>query len=331
MTTLDEKQILEAGLMPQEVKSDEEIQIQVEKAEFLKLPDKEELEKRIAVIESALNFVEKVKQLTLQKLSEGDFVNYGGRPYLTADGAEKFRAPFGIGVRDLEGYVIREDGSQVNINDPTAFLGGIKAVRFEGVFYSRALGTEIEIQGGATVTEEFKSKEDLIFWVKKAQKNFYGYGTKYLLGLNSLSWDELEKVGIKKERVKQVEFVKKETITYQQANELWNQLVDKFEGDEYKAKEYLKNTFNVSTTQKLTPKQAEYLKSAISTTPKAPKEDDPWFNQFKLHAEKLPPDELKKILLAFGLNSLEEAKKLTTRERNSLLQTIVKYKPEGNK
>jgi hypothetical protein len=333
---IDEKQIMEAGLMPQEVQQ-EDVQIEIQKAQYLTLPDEQELEKRLKLIENALNFVERVKKLTLSKLTASDFVNYGGRPYLTADGAMKFVAPFGIGVKNLEGYVVREDGSQINIDDPNAFVGGIKSVKIAGIFYSKALGTEIEIYGGTTANEEFKNKDDFIFWLKKGQKNFYGYGIKYLLGLNSLTWEDLETVGIKKEQVKSVEFAKKETIDFETANKLWNEIIDKFNGDENKAKEWLKNTFGVKSTQGLTPKQADYLRTLLSKpiitqqSPQTTENDsklESWINQFKLHAEKVPPEELQKILYSFGVKeiSLAEIKKLSPKERNSLLQTVVNAK-----
>jgi len=255
-----------AGLFDEEIKDlqkPEELEIEIASEQFLAIPSSEELEKRLKDVERRLEFVRKVREFVMKDLTPVDFVSYAGRPYLRADGAEKFRAVFGISITEQKAYVIRKDGTQIDINDPSAFVGEIKAIRFEGKFKSRALGTEIEVQGGAKVEETFKDKDDLIFWVKKAQKNFYGYGIKLLLGLNSLDWETLKKFGINENNVEKIEFVTTPKINQNEAKELWDKLLDAFGGDENKAKEYLKKYFGRDKVSQLTEKQAAVLKGKI--------------------------------------------------------------------
>lgn len=321
--TVDEKKELEKlGIADdvenlQIVKEDE---LEIEKAEYVKLPELKDFEKIKEETRKRFEYRRFITSLVLEELTPNHFVSYAGNPYLIADGAEKFRAPLGIGMRDVKGWIIKEDGTQVNIDDKNAFVGNIKAVRFEGIVFSKVLGSEVYLNGGSEVKDEFRSREEIIFWIKKAQRNFFAYGIKLLLGLNNLSWDELKKYGITQENVKSVEFTKSERITYQQAQELWNLLLEKFEGDENGAKDYLKKTTGKNSPQALTPAQYNYIKAQVV------KRKDDWLENAKEHAKKLAPEELSKILRGYGVNTLEEASKLETKQKNAILQAIVKTK-----
>ena len=208
-----------------------EAQMELEKVETRALSAKTE-EEKIAEIKLAFKILDLINEEIMRRLSQSDVLDMDGKPYLTAAGARKFASPFKVYQKDLSAWVITEDGNQIDVNSPNAFKSPIKAVRVQGTVGSHRLGIEEVYQGGTMINEAFQSRENVIFYVKKAQENFTGRAIKKLLHLDGLTWDMLEKVGIKKQASAQVQHrTSQPSQNKEKAEELWQRLLNLAHGN----------------------------------------------------------------------------------------------------
>jgi len=152
--------------------------------------------------EKRLEAVQKIKLLAMKITNENDWIDEGGRPYLQVSGAEKIARLFGISWRVTEPEIeYGEDGHYI-VRFKGEFLMGNVSIEAIGMRSSR--DPFFSKKYGKPVPPEQIDKADVI---KSAYTNCIGNGITRLLGIRNISWQELEKVGIKPS--KKVEFKQK--------------------------------------------------------------------------------------------------------------------------
>jgi hypothetical protein len=189
---MDEK-ITEVTTEPQEV--------EVMSSQLISFPEGD-IDTKLANVDKAFELIEKLRTYALKHLSANTIVNQEGNPYIQENGVIVFDAPFGIFERDVTGIVVKENGAQVPLQHADAFKGTIKAIMYSGIVGSKTLGIEFSFEGGVFIDEaenKFHTKEDFLWFSKKAKANWRGRARRKLLGLDNVTWEELEKHGIKKD------------------------------------------------------------------------------------------------------------------------------------
>lgn len=172
------------------------------------LPPAEQMDEKLKMVDKTFQYLKKLKEFALKNISANNVIDEGGKPYIMENAVTAFRGPFGIFEEGVVGFVIKENGSQSSIEDPDAFKGELQAIRYNGTIGSRTLGIKASFEGGVYLDEKnkkFHDKDDFIFYVKKAKANFMGRGIRKLLGIDNVTWEDLEAHGIKKDGVSTVE------------------------------------------------------------------------------------------------------------------------------
>ena len=167
----------------------------------------EEAEKRIEAIK-------KIKVTALRVTNEKDWVDENGKPYLQASGCEKIARIFGISwnTPDDPEYEELEGGHYMYTYRGTFSLGGasIEAIgtrSSKDTFFT----TRYEYQNGKKNKIILPATEVDKGTVKKAAfSNLLANGITRLLGIRNLTYEDLEQVGIKKEKITGIHYRKDE-------------------------------------------------------------------------------------------------------------------------
>lgn len=156
----------------------------------------------------------KIKQLSLRATTHHDWVNLGGKPYLQDTGAEKIAGLFSPTIS--KPIIAREnflDGHYMYTCDGDAFWGG-KSIPVMG---SRSSKDKFFIQYDYVEENGKRKRVDLSTEVlleridpgdvrKSALTNYRNNAIKDILGLEGITWSDLETAGIKKDDVVGVEY-----------------------------------------------------------------------------------------------------------------------------
>ena len=172
------------------------------------------------IIEIRNKAFEKVLSVAISATGAADWVDMQGKPYLQGSGAEKVARRFGIRWFDAE--IQRED-----LEDESGKYY-IYTVMGKSSFGDREI---IEAIGTCSSRDKFFGREggklkkiqdvDLPNIKKKAYTNFIVNAVTRLLGLRNLTWEELEKFGIRKSGKTAVRFATKtETPTSTKTSEI---------------------------------------------------------------------------------------------------------------
>jgi len=167
----------------------------------------EEAEKRIEAIK-------KIKVTALRVTNEKDWVDENGKPYLQSSGCEKIARIFGISwnVPDDPEYEELEGGHYMYTYRGIFSLGGasIEAIgtrSSKDTFFT----TRYEYQNGKKNKIILPATEVDKGTVKKAAfSNLLANGITRLLGIRNLTYEDLEQVGIKKEKITGIHYRKDE-------------------------------------------------------------------------------------------------------------------------
>ncbi len=164
----------------------------------------EDIDKKLANVDKVFELLGKLRKFALKHLSPKSVTNEGGNPYITESGVNVFDSPFGIYEKDVSGIVVKDNGTQIPIEDQNAFTGTIECIIYKGTVGSKTLGIEASFEGGTYFGEteagakdrKFHDKEDYLWFSKKAKANWRGRARRKLLGLDNITWDELKDYGI---------------------------------------------------------------------------------------------------------------------------------------
>lgn len=146
----------------------------------------------------------RIRKAVIRLTSIDDWVDFGGKPYLDASGAEKIGRAFGISWDVPEPH--REDHGDGHYTYKTT---GTFSFRGNQITFTGARASDDNFFGtakGQPVPPEQIDHNDVM---KACQTNCIGNGVTRLLGVRNLSWEELEGAGIKRSAMAGVAFVQK--------------------------------------------------------------------------------------------------------------------------
>ena len=162
------------------------------------------LEMAITEAETRVEIINKVTAISLKRLAPQDIVDFGGKPYICASGAERIRPLFGITVTnlDLKRYTERDTNGEY-------FWIAVSAL-------AHFRGDEIAIIGTCSSRDKFfamrkgelvpSSEVDPTNIAKAALSNLYVNAVTRILGLRNLTWEQLEALGFDRSKSAKVVF-----------------------------------------------------------------------------------------------------------------------------
>lgn len=164
-----------------------------------------------AVAEAEVRFelLQKISVIALKRTFPQDWIDLGGRPYLTAPGAERIRPLFRIAITDMESkrfeshdggkprYMYVVSGTAHFRDDDFAVLGTCSST--DQFFSSRR-----DAQGQSyTLPADQVNEENII---KSAYSDLVRGAVVRVLGLRNLTWDQLEALGFDRSKAPRVQF-----------------------------------------------------------------------------------------------------------------------------
>jgi len=213
--------------------------------EIITLEDAEDL---ISIAQRRVLIIPKLVEMSLMQTTERDWVNQNGNPYLVHSGAEKVARLFGIKLRDIktEKFMAEDTKGKYYIYKTTgtaALPGKHDSIEAVGTCSQRD-------KFWAYSKKEWKDSIDIdeTNILKASYTNFVVNSITHLLGLRNITWDMLEKAGIKTSKVQKVEYSKgsqkaEATLTkkdIEARDKLWNICINMSAGNEEEAKFLLK-------------------------------------------------------------------------------------------
>lgn len=166
----------------------------------------EGIELVIANAEKQVQVLEKIFAIAIQRTNQHDWTDMAGKPYLTSSGAEKLMPLFGISLFDTSSdkkYSKDEKGDYY-------------IYAYKGTFSWK--GGSIEALGACSSRDKFfawdshaqafkaLAEVDETNIMKAAYSNMMVNGITRLLGIRNLTWEQLEKYGIAKDKVAKVDY-----------------------------------------------------------------------------------------------------------------------------
>ena len=148
----------------------------------------------------------KVLAIAVKRTNHFDWVDQGGKPYLTASGAEKLMPLFGISVSNT---FYKKEFSKDDKGDFYFYV-------YRGTF--SWAGSSIEAVGTCSSRDKFfawdsknqcykpLSEVDEANIMKAAYSNMIVNGVTRVLGIRNLTWEQVESFGINRSKVAKVEY-----------------------------------------------------------------------------------------------------------------------------
>lgn len=150
--------------------------------------------------EAVASLHRELRLAALKVTTAKDWVDLDGQPYLSASGCHRLAALFKVRQRNVRTERLTEpDGS---------FTIVVIAEACSEVLDS---GGWVEVVGTASSSDRFLTKGGKVRpafgdVLKKAHTNWFGRAIRQLVGLNGLTWQELEALGISREHAPKVQF-----------------------------------------------------------------------------------------------------------------------------
>ncbi|GEM_PF-906002 len=191
--------------------------------------------------ERRIEAVKKIKTIVLGLTSQNDWVDQGGKPYLTASGCHKIARVFGIGWSFLgePKKIVEEDGHFRYEVKLSVFMKG-QSIEVIGSRSSKDTFFTTRYRNNEKITLP-PSEVDAGDILKASITNAQAIGISALLGIRGMTWEELSTVGIDKAKVAKVEYSVKE-MSEEAKNlkeEIRRMVLDMAGGDKKMAQEML--------------------------------------------------------------------------------------------
>ena len=200
--------------------------------------DERSIDQIVSDLEKGVQAYNKIKLVALKLTGPEDWVQIGKQPYLLESGAQKIAKAFGVAIFDVKVETQWQEDAK----------GRYQIVVARGKAFSKKLASYIEDVGICSQRDRFfamddgelKPVEEVDFAnvIKKAVANLYGRLIKRVVGLMGVSWDDLEKAGIKP--AAKVEFKEKKPLS-PEAQKIGAMILEMAGGDKEAAKEMLKS------------------------------------------------------------------------------------------
>ena len=163
----------------------------------LAVADTRSIDQIVGDVEKGIQSYNRLKEVALKLTGPEDWVQIGKQPYLLESGAQKIAKAFGVAIFDVRVETQWQE-------DPK---GRYQVVIAKGKAFSRKLGSYVEDVGVCSQRDKFFAIEneklkpieevDFANVIKKAVTNLYGRLIKRVVGLMGVSWEDLDKAGIK--------------------------------------------------------------------------------------------------------------------------------------
>ena len=238
--------------------------------------DERSIDQIVSDLEKGVQAYNKIKLVALKLTGPEDWVQIGKQPYLLESGAQKIAKAFGVAIFDVKVETQWQEDAK----------GRYQIVVARGKAFSKKLASYIEDVGICSQRDRFfamddgelKPVEEVDFAnvIKKAVANLYGRLIKRVVGLMGVSWDDLEKAGIKP--AAKVEFKEKKPLS-PEAQKIGAMILEMAGGNKEAAKLMLKSLsefekngqkYSVSSVAELSEAWAKKL------LPKVEKEYNEW-------------------------------------------------------
>lgn len=194
--------------VPREVVAamDDEVMV-IDKRELPSVPSVTEI---IEEAERRVKIYKKIRLVSLKATTESDWVNHHGQPYLMDDGTKAVAKVWGI---DIFGIEVKKEWAEDESGRYYIYVAKGKA-------YSKSLKAYVEDVGICSQRDDFFGKADgkvkpltMIdegSVIKAAVTNLRQRLIKAIVGLKSVTWDELKAAGLNVEKIKAEEIKGKE-------------------------------------------------------------------------------------------------------------------------
>jgi hypothetical protein len=207
-------------------------------------------------LDKSVDRYKRAVQIAIKLTNGNDWVSQDGHPYLQATGAEKIKNPFGVNIVDItsrriankdqrgDSYIWEYKGKAFSSKLGGSFIECIGVCSSRDKFFARVAG-------------ELKSIEDVdeVRIMQKAYNNLIVNAVKRVLGLRSLTWEDLKGAGIGEGSVGKVTYAKTGAgggkISKPQANRLWAILQNGATNDEIRTfregelKKYISSNYKI--------------------------------------------------------------------------------------
>jgi len=205
--------------------------------------DSRKIQEEIEQLEKNIKLFNQIKILSLKLTKEEDWIDQGGNPYLMDRGAENIAIAWGVDITNVQ---VKQEWYE----DANGHYFGFIAT---GRAYSKKLDRAVEDVGVCTQRDKFFARMggklipveevDVANIRRKAVTNLHNRLIKRLVGLMSVTFDDLKKAGLNTSRIQKIEYKsgkkKTERTLSPQALELrekiWKMLMDLALGDEAQA------------------------------------------------------------------------------------------------
>jgi len=160
----------------------------------------------IANAEKQVKILEKILAIAVQRTNQYDWLDQNGKPYLTSSGAEKLMPLFGVSLFETNSEKTYSKDEK----------GDYYIYKYKGTFSWK--GGSIEALGACSSRDKFFAWDskaqtfkslpevDETNIMKAAYSNMMVNGITRLLGIRNLTWEQLEKYGIRKSQVSKVDY-----------------------------------------------------------------------------------------------------------------------------
>jgi len=205
--------------------------------------DSRQIEEEIEQLEKNIELFNKIKVVSLKLTREEDWIDQGGNPYLMDRGAENVAIAWGVDITNVQ---VKQEWYEDGKGRYFGFIATGRA-------YSKKLDRTVEDVGVCTQRDKFFARMrgklipieevDVANIRRKAVTNLHNRLIKRLVGLMSVTFDDLKKAGLNISKIQKIEYKsgkkKTEKTLSPQALELrekiWKMLMDLSLGDEAQA------------------------------------------------------------------------------------------------
>lgn len=168
--------------------------------------DTKDVDAAVTQAEKWIELKNRIRQASLKMTLPDHWVDQNGRPYLEIGGAERIADGWGISITNSE------TSDQKWLEDSK----GVKYYEIRAKVTAKFRGREYTQEGSATSKDKFfgraqgRLKDECEVNIsdirKKALTNAMNRTIKSIVGLSAVTWDELEKVGIRRGTTKSVAY-----------------------------------------------------------------------------------------------------------------------------
>ena len=221
----------------------------------------------IASAERRIASVEKIISLALKITNEQDWIDQQGKPYLTGSGAEKIARLFGVCWGNVKtDKVITEDENGKFYFYQTSAIFSMRNDKVEAVGTCSSKDAFFAVRNGIL---QPLSKVDETNIMKASYTNCIANGITRLLGLRNLTWDQVSKSGLNKEKVSSIKYAEGGAgggkISEAQAKRLFmitiegSDTLEERSSREANLKKFLKENYHIERSQEINRKDYEAI------------------------------------------------------------------------